>query len=268
MSYQLSNEEQVKGEGLLMLYGVRQWLVECVILFRIQFSMIREQWIWVFILASLFPFSTLLFLKFFTVNPTDEMMIQIISGNMIFSIILTGFNMVAQELSWQKHLGHFTFYASLPIAKINFVLANLLRGLLSTMPSIIILAIIGQLVYGVQLQYSWGIIPVFFLSIFSIVGFGVFIGFWSPNPQLGNMLVQGLWIFLSFLTPVLMPIEQLPEVLQWISYIFPTTYIAEAFRTIFISGWDLSVSINLVILFGYSIFSFLLIMKKMDWRVN
>lgn len=261
MSNQLTFGKQLVNQAM-------KWFVECAILFRIQFSIIRGNWVWVFILSSLFPLTTLLFLKFFTVNPTKDMMIQIISGNMIFSLIIMGLNMMAQELSWQKHLGHFTFYASLPIAKINFVLANLLRGLLTTLPSIIVLAGLGQLVYGVQFHYSWGIVPVFLLSIFSIVGLGVFIGFWSPNPQLGNMVVQVLWVFLSFLTPVMVKIEQLPNILARLSYVFPTTYIAEAFRTVLIKGWDHTVTENLLILTVYAGLSLVLIFKKLDWRVN
>ncbi|WP_223292399.1 hypothetical protein [Salipaludibacillus neizhouensis] len=52
---------------------LKQLSVEVWILLRIQFSIICEQWALIFILASLFPFTTLMFLHFFTVKPTDEM---------------------------------------------------------------------------------------------------------------------------------------------------------------------------------------------------
>jgi ABC-2 type transport system permease protein len=249
--------------NLLNHFFIENWT-----LFRIQFSIIRDQWVWVFLMASMFPLSTLLFLKFFTVNPTPEIMLQIITGNMLFGLIIMGLNFVAQEISFQKHQGHFTFYASLPISKINFMIANLMRGIMTSLPSLLILAAIGQWVYDIQFHYSWGLIPVVMLSVLSVVGFGVLLGFWSPNHQLTNMVAQALMMVISFLTPIMVSIEQLPLFLQWFSYIFPTTYAAEAFRSVLSVGWTQDVTFNMLVLFGFSLFSFWLIMKKMSWRVD
>jgi ABC-2 type transport system permease protein len=248
--------------------SLQQFFTECWILFKIQFSIIRDQWVWVFLMASMFPFTTLLFLKFFTVDPTPEVMIRIITGNMLFGLIIMGLNAMAQEISWQKHQGHFTFYASLPISKINFVFANLLRGVMTSLPSVFILAAVGQWVYQIQFNYSWGLIPILFLSVFSVVGFGVLMGFWSPNHQLTNMLAQALMMIISFLTPIMVGMDQLPQVLKWFSYLFPTTYAAEAFRTVLIVGWTQAVTYHVLVLLGFTLLSFWLIMKKMNWRIE
>lgn len=74
-----------------------------------------------------------------------------------FAIIMMGFNGLGQEISWQKHAGYFTFYSSLPISKAIFVVTRLARGLMTTLPSVIIMAFIGQFVYGVQPHYEWGL---------------------------------------------------------------------------------------------------------------
>ncbi|WP_096189401.1 ABC transporter permease [Evansella halocellulosilytica] len=247
---------------------LKQFSIEAWTLFRIQLSIIREQWPFILILASLFPFTTLMFLHFFTVSPTDEMVIRIITGNMLFALLIMGITFLAQDISWQKHQGHFTFYASLPIAKMNFVLANLLRGGLMSFPSFIILAFVGQWAYGVQFHFSIGLIPIIILTIMSVVGVGVFLGFWSPNMQLTNMLVQVLMMFIGFMSPVMVDMSQLPVILQWISYIFPTTYAAEALRDLLSVGWTNAVTMNTLILIGFTVISFILIMKKIDWRME
>lgn len=247
---------------------IQRRVMEWLILSRIQFTIIREAWVWIFIMACMFPLTTLLFLKFFTVDPTPAVMTRIITGNMLFGLIVMGLNSMAQEISWQKHQGHFTYYSSLPIAKVNFIFANLLRGLIMCVPSFVILAMIGQFAYGIQFHYSWGLIPVLALTVFSVVGAGVLIGFWSPSHQLTNLLVQALMMFISFLTPVMVDMNQLPAPLQWVSYIFPTTYAAEAMREVLISGWSSSVAWNTLILLLFSLISIVLILKKVDWRVN
>jgi len=251
-----------------MISRLNRTLTELGILFKIQFSIIREMWVFVFLLAAMFPFTILLFMKFFTVNPTPELMVRMIVGNMVFGIIVMGMNAMGQEISWQKHQGHFTFYASLPISKINFVIANLLRGLMSTLPSVIIIAIIGQFVFGIHFNYSLAIIPVVLLALLSVVGFGVGLGFWSPNHQLTNMLTQVFMMLVTFLTPVMVDISQLPVAFQWISYIFPTTYATQALLDIFTIGWTPALTQNAIIMLGFSILTYIIITKNVQWRVS
>lgn len=250
----------LKGPG-------RLW-TELSILFRIQFAIVRDSWAWVILMATMFPLTTVLFMKFFAENPSEEMMIRIIAGNLIFGVIVMGMNGMGQEISWQKHEGHFTYYASLPISKINFVLANLFRGLLNTIPSFVLLGMIGQMIYGIQFHYSWGLPLVVFLSLASVVGIGVYIGFWSPNHQLTNMLVQALMMVVTFLSPVMVEIDQLPAPLQWLSYIFPTTYAADAMRNVLLNGWSRGVMLDCVVLLGYSLVTIVLINKMVNWRIN
>ncbi|GAA0357710.1 ABC transporter permease [Bacillus horti] len=269
---QSSNQNMLHAQGAMEFPiqqgGFRRKITEWLILSRIQFSIIREAWVWIFVMACMFPLTTLMFLRFFTVDPTPEMMTRIITGNMLFGLVIMGLNVMSQEISWQKHQGHFTYYSSLPIAKINFIFANLLRGLIMCVPSFVILAFIGQAVYDLQFTFSWGLILVLMLTVSSVVGLGVLIGFWSPNHQLVNMLAQALMMVVGFMSPVLIDISQLPVFLQWLSYIFPTTYAADAMRTVLIEGWSNSVLINTLILLAYTLVSVFLIIKKVDWRVE
>jgi hypothetical protein len=50
-------------EHALLNRSARRYMVELTILFRIQFAIIRDSWAWVLLMASMFPFMTLLFLK-------------------------------------------------------------------------------------------------------------------------------------------------------------------------------------------------------------
>ncbi|MCY9515658.1 ABC transporter permease [Paenibacillus apiarius] len=257
---QASSAAAISGPG-------RIW-TELSILFRIQFAIVRDSWVWVVLMATMFPLTTTLFMSFFADNPSEEMMIRIIAGNLIFGVIVMGMNGMGQEISWQKHQGHFTYYASLPISKLNFVLANLLRGLMNTLPSFIILAMIGQWGYGIEFHYSWGLPVVVILSLASVVGIGVCIGFWSPNHQLTNMLVQALMMFVTFLSPVMIDIQQLPVPLQWLSYLFPTTYAADAMRNVLLAGWSTGVMLDCVVLLAYSAVTICVINNLVKWRIG
>lgn len=247
---------------------VQSQFVELWYLLRIEFKNIQESWIWSVLMISLFPIITIMFLSFFMVDPTKETITRVITGTMVFPIILMGMNTYAIELSLAKHSGHFVFYSSLPISKVNFVFSKLISGFVMTLPSVIIMTIFGQLIFGVTLNFSPIVLPIMALCIGCCVGFGMLLGFLSPNHQLTNLGSQSFMMLVSFLTPIMIPIEQLPKLLQFISYAIPTTYVAESFHTLFTTGWERSVGINIIILTGFFILFMVLVLWKMDWRVE
>lgn len=247
------------------------WLLklrEIWILFRIQYAEVRDEWIWIVVMASMFPFTTLLFLKFFSPEQTPDVMIRIITGNMVFAVTIMGVNVMGQIIADQKKQGHFTYYASLPVSKLNFLFALFGRGFLTCIPSVVILALLGQWVYGLTFHYSVGMIPVFIVSLLACIGAGAMIGFLSPSPQVASLLAQTIMMFINFLTPVLVTMEMLPRLLQKTAYLFPTTYVAEAFRIMAQSGWNGVVARNMLILCGFILVSFYLLALRMDWRIE
>ncbi|MCW3490598.1 ABC transporter permease [Dethiobacter alkaliphilus] len=269
----MSNKEYSFATGNTKAVGASPapWLLklrEIWILFRIQFAEVRDEWVWIVLMASMFPFTTLLFLKYFSPVQTPEVMVRIITGNMVFALTIMGVNVLGQVIAEQKKQGHFLYYAALPVSKLNFVFALFVRGLLTCIPSVVILAVLGQWIYGLTFVYSIGMIPVFLISLLACVGMGTMIGFLSPSPQLASLLAQSLMMVINFLTPVLVTVEMLPAVLQKTAYLFPTTYVAEAFRIIVTDGWTMDVARNMLILTGFIGICLYLLARKMDWRID
>lgn len=137
-----------------------------------------------------------------------------------------------------------------------------------TIPSVIIMTIVGQLVFDVHIHLSFGLIPMVLLSVAGSAGFGTLIGFLSPNQDLANMLTNLLMVFLNFLTPVMIDINQLPAPLQIISYLFPTTYAADGLRLLFQGSWTMGVTVDALVLLGFISASLWLVSHKMDWRLE
>src|SRR4051812_45367313 len=73
--------------------------MELYILLRIQYAEVRETWVWVIGVAAVLPLTTLLFMKFFLVTPSLEMKMRIISGNMIFPIIIMSITGLGNHIS-------------------------------------------------------------------------------------------------------------------------------------------------------------------------
>jgi ABC-2 type transport system permease protein len=193
---------------------------------------------------------------------------RIVSGNIIFPIIIMGINGLGNHIAWSRHQGHFTYYASLPISKINFLFSFMIRGFLMTFPSVVIMTIVGQTVFHVHVHLSFALVPMVLLSVTGSAGLGTLIGFLSPNQDLANMLTNLLMVFLNFLTPVMIDIHQLPAALQAISYAFPTTYAADGLSLLFRGSWTYRVSLDLLALAGFTLATLWVVAAKMDWRLE
>jgi ABC-2 type transport system permease protein len=243
-------------------------VTELFYLLRIQYADVRETWIWVVVLASVFPLTTLLFMRFFLESPSPDTVMRIVSGNLIFPIIIMGINGLGNQIAWSKHQGQFTFYASLPISKVNFLLAFMIRGLLMSLPSVLIMSILAQFVFDVRFHFNIGLLPMVLLSVAGPAGIGALIGFLSPNQELTNMITNLLMVFLNFLTPVMIDIHQLPPVLQAVSYVFPTTYAADGLRQLLQGNWTTAVSLDMLALALFTIVSFWIASRNMDWRLE
>ncbi|MFC4099489.1 ABC transporter permease [Paenibacillus xanthanilyticus] len=248
--------------------GLGRWWTELSILVRIQFATIRNSWVWIIVMATLIPMTTIIFMRFFITDPSYENIVQILAGNLLFGIIVMGLNGLGQEISFQKHQDHFTFYASLPISKFNFVLANMIRGLMSTVPSFVILLFLGQWMFDVTLHMTPALPLVALLCLTSVVGVGIILGFWSPSHQLTNILCQALMMLITFLSPVMVTADQLPTVVQWISYALPTTYAADAMRQVLLHGWTTGVLIDCLVMLAFSVLSLFIVSRLVSWRVN
>jgi len=250
------------------LRNVAASATELMYLLRIQYAEVRETWMWVIGLASIFPFTTLLFMKFFLESPSPDVVMRIVSGNIVFPIIIMGINGLGNHIAWSKQQGQFTFYASLPISKINFLLAFMIRGFLMSLPSVIIMSIVGHFVFHIQIQLTFGLIPMVLLSVAAPAGFGILIGFLSKNQDLTGMITNLLMVFLNFLTPVMIDIKQLPSALQTVSYLFPTTYAADGLRQLLQGTWTTSVTIDMLALILFTSLTFWIVVRKMDWRLE
>ncbi|MBA4536821.1 ABC transporter permease [Bacillus aquiflavi] len=240
--------------------------VDFYILARIQWGIIRDTWYLIVFMASMFPLAALFFLKVFNQDASIETITRIIVGNIVFAIVLMGLTSVAQDISHEKNQGHFIYYASLPISKITFILSVLLKGVLSAIPSILILTVIGQYMYGITFKFHIGLIPIILFGILSCVGVGVLIGFWAKTPQVAAICGQVAMMFITFMSPVMVEITSLPLLIQYISYLLPTTYLSEALRSLFQGEWSVTVTQDLVVLILFSLFSILLIIKFIKWR--
>lgn len=236
-------------------------------LFLMEIRKFQQGWIWSLVLASLFPLSILTLLKFSAGGP--ERAVAVISGSIIFSLMLNTTLNLGQELAVMREARLFDFYASVPVNPAYLISAILGRAVLFSLPAVLVVGLAGFFMFGFHLQANWfAMILVLVLSSISLSGLGALIGFYSPNARFAGLATQTLNLLIVFFSPVMTTPESLPVSLQAISWIFPSTYAAEALRSVFSgNGFTLNFWINSAVLMGFSGASLYLVITRLRWRI-
>jgi len=111
--------------------------------------------------------------------------------------------------------------------------------------------------FGVPVRGDFGLIMLLSgLFLLSSLGIGLLASTIANTQQEAMLIVWMLLLPGLFLSGFFFPLEAMPKVLQWISYIFPIRYYLMIIRSLMIKGvgaWVLRNEIIALIIFGFSI---------------
>jgi len=228
---------------------------------------VRTGWVWYFLLSSFIPLLTLFFL-FMVLGYQIKWANYVVTGNVVFAVVLGSLNTLAEQMGWMKQNRFFEHYAALPVSKMSLITALVTRCTLFSFPSMVAVLLIGKLLFRLPIVLHPVLLLVFTLSGFALSGLGAFIGITSTNSNRANITVRVVFPILVFTAPVLIPLENLPVVLRYTSVLMPTTYIADAFRAALAGelGGGFWLSMGIILL--YTVVSLYVVARKFDWRVD
>ena len=168
---------------------------------------------------------------------------------LFFTFILTGVGFLRERAQGTLERLQTTLVGSFDIM-LGYMLGFLIFAVVQTV--IIFLFTI----YALRVEYVgslWEIAAILFLLVTVAVSLGIFISSFANNEF---QVVQFIPIILApqiFLSGVIIPVEQMPVLFEWLSVALPLTYAVDALREIMLRGTDLSdLWVDLVVLVGYS----------------
>ncbi len=229
----------------------------------------RATALWGLLLFSVFPLGLLMFLFFLARDMPERTRQYILIGNLVYAFAMNGMLAVGQEVGWQKENAGFDFFATLPISKHALLLSFLTRAVLATFIPGILIMLLARLLFHISLPFSPLLLPLLVLTAYSMVGVGALIGLYAPDTRAAVYATQFIALLVAYFSPLMVPKEHLPPLLQWTSMILPTTYAAEAWRLLnhVELGKDPSrLMLDFGVLGGFVLISFALIEYKFDWR--
>jgi ABC-2 type transport system permease protein len=154
----------------------------------------------------------------------------LVTGTATQAFITVGLVMLPQMLAQAKEMGRIEYFLSMPISREAYILALVTVVAVIALPSVAFCILLGAWHYGLSFTFDPAFPAVALLSVFSLAGVGVAMAVYSPHAQVTNALTQLIIFYVLFFAPVLLPKQQLPELLQFTSTFAPPTYAADGVR--------------------------------------
>jgi ABC-2 type transport system permease protein len=176
-------------------------------------------------------------------NPERRSADFLIPGLMVVIIMIVTVQQTAVSLVREKDQGTFEQLAVSPIKRGELMLGKVAPWVALGMIDVVVITIVGVLVFGVPLRGSILALGVgSFLFVLCCLSLGLIISSRAPSLETANFL--GLMVaFLPgfMLSGFAFPLNSIPVVLQWLSYLFPARYMTVVARAVFLKGAGLDV---------------------------
>ena len=213
------------------------------------------------------PTGVILMMYLMPIEISRDVAIIYISGNFITSISNLCITSLAQRLIGIRTKNGFEHLATLPIYRASPLLGTFFSTGVVTLPSLVIMPIIGVMLFKITFYVSGWLILIILLSIVLMTGLGAIIGTCSNDFNKSQTVTMIIMFFVMFATPVYYSLNALPFGIQIFQRLLPFSYALEAMRLLMKDSVLSSVVIrDILVLIGYVVLSLALTAKFFSWK--
>lgn len=223
---------------------------------------LRLEWFWYIAQVSFVPLTYLVFVRLLWSDPGS--VVYAVAGGLVTSVSMSAMLSLGQYIGVLKESHAYEHYAALPISIRTFIAAIATRGVILSLPSLIVVMIIGRFLLGVELPIAAVIILL--LGAYAMSGLGALIGFWSSTGETASLLTQVAQTVIIFFAPIFVPVSRLPQFLQHSASLMPTSYVAHALRAAMAGQPVNTYSTDIAVLVGFTVISLGLAPLRLQWR--
>lgn len=198
---------------------------------------------------------------------STEKAIYLLGGNLALSIAMGPTAFLITKLGWARQSQEFDYWIALPLSKMMMMFALISVALLFVLPGLVGTYVVASLLFGLPFNASaWLLIPLVPLGVLPLAGVGAMLGTIAPSGQIANVLSNIVFLFVGILSPLMLPLEALPVPLRITSQFVPTTYVADAFRTVLKGNIGSNLVFDIIILALFSAVLLTFTYFRLDWR--
>ena len=178
-------------------------------------------------------------------------------GIMAMIAIMSVSNGLAASITRERELGTMDGLMVTPINRGNIVVGKILAQTVRGVVQALIVLGVSILLFGVTIEGSiWTTILLLILGTFSFIGIGIIITSSVKEQETAQVIMTTITFPMLFFSGVFFPIEQMPKFIQYVAYVFPLTYAADALRKVMTLGVGFSyVKLDVMVLLAFAIVS-------------
>lgn len=194
-----------------------------------------------------------------------------VPGVMALILMLISAMMTSISITREKELGTMEILLVSPLKPVQIIVGKVLPYLLLSIVNAFVIVLIGHFVFGVPVTGSFILLMLeTILFILMALCLGILISSAAKN-QMTAMFISmiGLMLPTIILSGFIYPIENMPEILQWLSHIMPARYFISIIRGIMLKGVGiLFVWKETLILIGMTLFFVAVSVRKFKIRLE
>ncbi len=204
-------------------------------------------------------------------NPGLEGVYMFVPGTMALILMLISAMMTSISIAREKEMGTMEVLLISPLRPLHIILGKVTPYLLLSFINAVIIVLLGIFVFGMPLQGSMILLLAeSMLFILLALSLGILISTATNSQQTAMMIsLVGLMLPTILLSGFIFPIENMPDILQWLSYIMPPRYYIDVIKNIMLKGTGLAyVWKETLVLLGMTMFFIALSTKKFKNRLE
>ncbi|MFJ5231702.1 ABC transporter permease [Kitasatospora sp. NPDC088391] len=161
-------------------------------------------------------------------NPSAH---AVVAGSAVLVVAFVALNLLAQYFGRLRATGGLDHYATLPVPPASVVLGTAAAYASFTVPGALVTAGLGGWMFDLPLGRLWVLLLVVPPAGAALAGLGAALGLLAPRQELATLAGQ-LGMSAALLLGVL-PASRLPEPVQWLRDLLPSSYGVDAFARTF-----------------------------------
>lgn len=222
---------------------------------RIHLQMNRVDLAMIVIIQAAFSLGFVLGFGYLIPNIDKHTATFITVGTATQNLVIVGCVMLPQMLAQGKREGRLDYFLALPISREAYLLANVAVAAIYSIPGAAFAVALGAWRYDLGLEPSAIVLLVIPLAVFSLAGVGIAMAVFMRSPEAVNAVTQLVIFYVIFFAPVMIPREQLPDVLQVTARFLPPSYAADAMRATLTDLPGTNLGLSLAALSGFAVVS-------------
>lgn len=171
-------------------------------------------------------------------NQRLEAVYMFVPGTMALILILISALMTSISITREKELGTMEALLASPLKPIHIVLGKVTPYVFLAFANALIILLVGYFIFGVPVNGNILLLLLVTILYVSLsLSLGIFISTVATSQQMAMFIsLLGLMLPTILLSGFIFPIENMPEILQWLSTIMPARWFIASLKQVMIKG--------------------------------